>query len=179
MRVGVTQIIGVATSEKNKTAHGSSYYLLLILNSAERYFNGGTLERMRRDNCCCSCNTLGLVSPTFHCPSQPRADVFLPLLWLPGSLFGVGWCMQPVPPRQSARFMCEVPGCSRPAPRFAVSKRHGDPKRTVCKKWSEVRPYLGLRINTAFAIGVIESGEVPVFNLIYSRRSVSLSQVVL
>lgn len=29
----------IASSSKNKTAHGSCYYLLLILSSSKRYFN--------------------------------------------------------------------------------------------------------------------------------------------
>lgn len=38
------------------------------------------------------------------------------------------------------------------------------------------RPYLGLRTNRTFAIEVIESGDLPVFNLIYSRRGLSPCQ---
>lgn len=41
------------------------------------------------------------------------------------------------------------------------------------------RPYLGLRINKTFAIDVIESGDVPVFNLICHRRRLNPCQEVL
>lgn len=123
-------------------------------SQSKRYLNVSPFSYMwnksRRDNTAAvTCQSIVLLSCllltfTSHCCSLDET-------WWPQIL------QHMFHPRSS----CDLPDCSQSARRFC-SPSHA----TIQSKLQKSGPYHRLRMNKTFVIKVIESGNVPVFNLI-------------